>query len=104
MATAVRTCRQNGYFIPSPSPNDVLQKSRTEDRAVRVHPRQSPDCRRVGNRDRKSVVSGKSVSVRVDIGGRRILKKKRSSKQYKNEHMPHKRKQNQNARYIIKEH
>src|SRR3546814_20107721 len=26
--------------------------------------------------DRKSVVSGKSVSVRVNIGGRRILKKK----------------------------
>src|SRR3546814_16984953 len=29
-----------------------------------------------GNRDRKSVVLGKSVSVRVDLGGRRILKKK----------------------------
>src|SRR3546814_7156019 len=27
--------------------------------------------------DRKSVVSGKSVSARVDIGGRRILKKKK---------------------------
>src|SRR3546814_14669571 len=27
-------------------------------------------------RDRKSVVEGKSVSVRVDLGGRRILKKK----------------------------
>src|SRR3546814_20975408 len=27
-------------------------------------------------RDRKSVVKGKSVSVRVDIGGRRIIKKK----------------------------
>src|SRR3546814_16648048 len=27
-------------------------------------------------RDRKSVVKGKSVSVRVDLGGRRILKKK----------------------------
>src|SRR3546814_14131541 len=27
-------------------------------------------------RDRKSVVSGKSVSVRVDLGGRRNLKKK----------------------------
>src|SRR3546814_20842068 len=27
-------------------------------------------------RDRKSVVSGKSVSVRVDLGGRRISKKK----------------------------
>src|SRR3546814_16006221 len=26
--------------------------------------------------DRQSVVSGKSVSVRVDLGGRRILKKK----------------------------
>src|SRR3546814_16924301 len=34
--------------------------------------------------DRKSVVSGKSVSVRVDLGGRRILKKKKkSSKQSK---------------------
>src|SRR3546814_15975416 len=28
------------------------------------------------NPDRKSVVSGKSVSVRVDLGGRRIIKKK----------------------------
>src|SRR3546814_15506373 len=27
--------------------------------------------------DRKSVVEGKSVSVRVDLGGRRIIKKKR---------------------------
>src|SRR3546814_11578012 len=27
-------------------------------------------------RDRKSVVSGKSVSVRVDLGGRRMIKKK----------------------------
>src|SRR3546814_16386176 len=28
--------------------------------------------------DRKSVVSGKSVSVRVDLGGRRIIKKKKA--------------------------
>src|SRR3546814_14642963 len=28
-------------------------------------------------RDRKSVVSGKSVSVRVDLGGRRIINKKK---------------------------
>src|SRR3546814_19101076 len=28
-------------------------------------------------RDRKSVVSGKGVSVRVDLGGRRIIKKKK---------------------------
>src|SRR3546814_19024341 len=31
--------------------------------------------------DRKSVVSGKSVSVRVDLGGRRIIKKKKPSHQ-----------------------
>src|SRR3546814_20535760 len=31
---------------------------------------------RIGAEDRKSVVSGKSVSVRVDLGGRRIIKKK----------------------------
>src|SRR3546814_13404067 len=30
--------------------------------------------------DRKSVVSGKSVSVRVDLGGRRIIKKKKKEK------------------------
>src|SRR3546814_13128879 len=30
-----------------------------------------------GKPDRKSVVLGQSVSVRVDIGGRRLLKKKR---------------------------
>src|SRR3546814_17947857 len=29
-----------------------------------------------GGQDRKSVVSGKSVSVRVDLGGRRIIKNK----------------------------
>src|SRR3546814_19518810 len=31
---------------------------------------------RLGWRDRKSVVEGKSVSVRVDLGGRRSIKKK----------------------------
>src|SRR3546814_5543975 len=36
---------------------------------------------RDGGRDRKSVVWGKSVSVRVDLGGRRIIKKKKQQKQ-----------------------
>src|SRR3546814_14841875 len=35
------------------------------------------DARRRPRPDRKSVVSGKSVSVRVDLGGRRIIKKKK---------------------------
>src|SRR3546814_18971986 len=30
--------------------------------------------------DRKSVVAGKSVSVSVDLGGRRIIKKKKNTK------------------------
>src|SRR3546814_17772622 len=34
--------------------------------------------------DRKSVVSGKSVSGRVDLGGRRIIKKKKNQKIYIN--------------------
>src|SRR3546814_20974144 len=34
--------------------------------------------RRPCTRDRKSVVSGKSVSVRVDLGGRGIIKKNTS--------------------------
>src|SRR3546814_17164291 len=37
------------------------------------------DAQQTGPRaeDRKSVVKGKSVSVRVDLGGRRIIKKKK---------------------------
>src|SRR3546814_16369739 len=34
--------------------------------------------------DRKSVVSGKSVSVRVDLGGRRTMQKKKNKKKKKN--------------------
>src|SRR3546814_11057650 len=36
----------------------------------------------VETRDRKSVVEGKSVSVRVDLGGRRIIKKKSTMNKY----------------------
>src|SRR3546814_16063178 len=32
--------------------------------------------------DRKSVVSGKRVSVRVDLGGRRIIKKKKKTNEH----------------------
>src|SRR3546814_17745077 len=35
------------------------------------------EARPLDDRDRKSVASGKSVSVRVDLGGRRIIKKKK---------------------------
>src|SRR3546814_14563911 len=36
--------------------------------------------------DRKSVVAGKSVSVRVDHGGRRIIKKKKREQHHKTHH------------------
>src|SRR3546814_17636859 len=47
----------------------------------------------VGRRARTSVVKGKSVSVRVDLGGRRLIKKKTAScnllqNRLINEHMP----------------
>src|SRR3546814_17270509 len=48
-------------------------------------PRQQPETRccqglsSVRCRDRKSVVSGKSVSVRVDRGGRRIIQKNKAT-------------------------
>src|SRR3546814_12995907 len=35
----------------------------------------------VAREDRKSVVLGKSVSVRVDLGGRRIIKQKKKKKE-----------------------
>src|SRR3546814_17065692 len=37
-----------------------------------------PTDREVSEQDRKSVVSGKSVSVRVDLGGSRTIKKKKN--------------------------
>src|SRR3546814_15105399 len=39
--------------------------------------------------DRKSVVKGKSVSVRVDLGGRRIIKKKKHNTNKITKHITH---------------
>src|SRR3546814_11102922 len=62
----------------------------TREHSAQFHLQSGGRCRDDGNhacrcssvsrshrtRDRKSVVYGKSVSVRVDLGGRRIIKKK----------------------------
>src|SRR3546814_17101561 len=68
-----------------------LQVARVEDCRLRI-----PDGRRIADQasiyivvsrsdihtlDRKSVGSGKSVSVRVDLGGRSTIKKKKNRKQ-----------------------
>src|SRR3546814_16612203 len=65
--------------------------SGADDRARRRRPRRRGDdalCLFVGKLeaprrggDRKSVVWGKSVSVRVDLGGRRIIKKTKRNRQ-----------------------
>src|SRR3546814_15728364 len=46
--------------------------------------------------DRKSVVQGKGVSVRVNLWGRRIIKKKKKSKEIKIGISRHKQKQTHN--------
>src|SRR3546814_16048555 len=53
---------------------DLHRAARTHGDAVRAYVAGLGE-----ERDRKSVVSGKSVSVRVDRGGRRIIHKKTSS-------------------------
>src|SRR3546814_11773577 len=45
---------------------------------------EAPHEERGGFKDRKSVVSGKSVSVRVGLGGRRIIKKKKHKQTKRN--------------------
>src|SRR3546814_14103804 len=39
-----------------------------------------------GHKDRRSAVKGKSVSVRADFGGRRLIKKKHSNKHNEMDH------------------
>src|SRR3546814_13864172 len=60
------------YFITAPL--DIQASAITSVRSDRIRLAQvRPPA---PQRDRKSVVSGKSVSVRVDLGGRRIIKTK----------------------------
>src|SRR3546814_13832469 len=102
------TARDSAVFMRSPSldrgvpdPPTVRARARsrrrsTGRRAARAAPaapvhairlRQTPD-RSCASADRKSVVEGKSVSVRVDIGGGRIIKKTKE-KAYKTYYVIH---------------
>src|SRR3546814_13200227 len=47
---------------------------------VQINPQQLVPVLQHGQRDRKSVVKGKSVSVRVELGGRRTMYKKKRNK------------------------
>src|SRR3546814_13169095 len=63
-----------------PAPRIVVERDGAGAHPGRVDARLGgslPDARVVLTADRKSVVSGKSVSVRVALGGRRIIQKKK---------------------------
>src|SRR3546814_20773605 len=64
-----RSCRRNGHWVTQPQ---RLRFHRTKPSSSAFERRHHAACRR--HQDRKSVASGKSESVRVDLGGRRILK------------------------------
>src|SRR3546814_12329763 len=79
-----RAALLTGIIIPSwqeQSPNPLFdQRPRVASRLLRpalLLLAQDKARRGVDPPDRKSVVSGKSVSVRVDLGGRRRLNKKK---------------------------
>src|SRR3546814_14292237 len=78
LVTGVQTCA-----LPI-SRNDLWSwwRQRRWPSAMRLTARSLRDARRdvaVRRGDRKSVVYGKSVSVRVDLGGRRIIKQKKQA-------------------------
>src|SRR3546814_16344219 len=53
--------------------------------------------RAAGKTDRKRVEEGKSVSVRVDLGGRRIIKKKKKTKKDNSQQCPTQKKMQASA-------
>src|SRR3546814_18909652 len=79
--SAPQKCRRDRPPVRRPSARrspggNSDRASRTSGRARhRCHARPAGG----GRRDRKSVVEGKSVSVRVELGGRRINKKKKKN-------------------------
>src|SRR3546814_17821440 len=79
LVTGVQTCalpishrRHRHHPVATPGRQDAASRRR---RAGFLQ-KEPHALYRAGTADRKSVVSGKSVSVRVDLGGRRIIKKK----------------------------
>src|SRR3546814_17860546 len=69
--------------MPGPSELEIRPFYEIEDFGDAVTPEVAESEQRLRDPDRKSVVSGKSVSGREDIGGRGILKKKnRTNKQH----------------------
>src|SRR3546814_20076738 len=78
---AIGTC--SGHLVARHRQSDNAVERRSVEVLVHEHTTAPIGDAEITDQDRKSVVSGKSVSVRVDLGGRRILKKKKILEQYK---------------------
>src|SRR3546814_18946191 len=72
---ATKPRRVKSTFGSRLSRSSVMESSRGQPRGVPGDGKRGAEL--WPDRDRKSVVEGKIVSVRVDLGGRRILKKKK---------------------------
>src|SRR3546814_17598552 len=80
LVTGVQTCALpiSAYYLAARG-HDRPWQILLHDEHLRAGLANCPPARGANGRaivDRKSVVSGKSVSVRVDLGGRRIINKK----------------------------
>src|SRR3546814_17040429 len=69
------TCKPEHRAATDQHEHDDIQSRQTSHRGALVAPEHQVTAR-AGKLDRKSVVVGKRVSVRVDLGGSRIIKKK----------------------------
>src|SRR3546814_15515270 len=79
LPTYIRCAAQGNHSAMTQRGNPLGQRRVAHEQALEAaaHAARNTECTHfVGQGDRKSVVSGKSVSVRVDLGGRRIIKKK----------------------------
>src|SRR3546814_12787871 len=82
--TAPVTGRQQLVLLSQPQATEMGREAYQENLAtkgVSSDPQHNEMVRRVGQRDRKTVVYGKSADVRCDLGGRRMLQKQTNSKQ-----------------------
>src|SRR3546814_14477783 len=71
---------------------EAHRRRRPERNQEAEHQRMPHDAVERAGEDRKSVAKGKSVSVRVDLGGRRIIKKKmknNTKNKYKHQEKQH---------------
>src|SRR3546814_17244840 len=77
----IRQCVGGGIHAPRPSSTGNRRNAGHRDLRSPARAPRLAACKGINREtDRKSVVEGKSVSVRVDLGGRRIIKKKKKNK------------------------